>query len=211
MRVLCTALLALVLGACASQPSVSENQCRAGDWQTIGYQDGRSGYASTRLLDHQEACGEFQIYPERSAYLDGWHEGVEEFCTPGNGFSLGERGRALPTVCPATSRSGFVAAWEQGNDLYRAQKAVRNAERDVHYIEQRLIDLDREMIAVNAAQLNTDLSAEERVLLVADFRALVEERDQLEADLPIQLAELDRVRQNLALLERSPSFSQASY
>ena len=49
-----TALLAIaLLSGCAT---LSESQCAANDWQTVGYSDGARGQDSSRLLNHQNAC-----------------------------------------------------------------------------------------------------------------------------------------------------------
>ena len=54
----------LVLSGCAAKPSVSEYQCMAGDWQSIGYRDGSQGLARSQVLKHAEACGEYGVVPD---------------------------------------------------------------------------------------------------------------------------------------------------
>ena len=44
----------LTVAGCSGNPSVTESQCIAGDWQTVGYRDGVNGLRSTQLLQHQE-------------------------------------------------------------------------------------------------------------------------------------------------------------
>ena len=45
--------LAFALGGCAS---LSESDCRKGDWYGIGTSDGRNGYTPNRLSHHDKAC-----------------------------------------------------------------------------------------------------------------------------------------------------------
>ena len=108
MRALISLLTALaLLGGCASGGSVSENQCIAGDWQTMGYRDGAAGYRSSRLLKHQDACVEHGIVPDRNGYMLGWEQGAREFCQPNNGFDLGARGAGHNNICPVDIREAF--------------------------------------------------------------------------------------------------------
>ena len=89
------ALLAIaLLAGCAT---LSESQCAANDWQTVGYSDGVSGQDSSRLLKHQNACMKHGVTPDRMAYLVGWEEGVVRYCTPDNGFQQGQRGSGVGT------------------------------------------------------------------------------------------------------------------
>ena len=78
----------LAMSGCAT---LSESQCIASDWQTVGFRDGVSGTQSSQLLKHQNACVKHGIVPDRQAYLAGWDDGVEQYCQPRNGFAAGER------------------------------------------------------------------------------------------------------------------------
>ena len=104
MRRLCvlsclTVLLAL--GGCAT---LSESQCVASDWQSIGYRDGMNGTHHSQLFKHQNACVKHGVTPDREAYMAGWNEGVVQYCQPANGFAAGERGSAYANVCPEYRR-----------------------------------------------------------------------------------------------------------
>src|SRR5262245_23461795 len=113
----------LALAGCAST-TLSESQCRAGDWQTVGYRDGADGYASTRLLDHQDACVKRGIVPDRALYMAGWHAGVVAFCTPETGFSQGEQGAGYGRICPVELEPPFLDAYKDGRSLYLASSEV---------------------------------------------------------------------------------------
>ncbi len=196
---------ALVLGGCAGNPSVSENQCRAGDWQTIGFRDGANGFSSTRLLAHQEACGEFAIVPERTAYLKGWQDGLTSFCTADNGFNLGNRGASFNTVCARDMAEPFATAYHDGRQLYLARSEVNRLNRLINNKEARLDQLKQEIVGATTAQLVPDLTPEERIGLVAKLEQLISERAEIEEELPElerDLAaaeyELDRLDQTLA-------------
>jgi hypothetical protein len=175
----------VVLGAgCASTPSVSENQCRAGDWQTIGYRDGANGINSSRLLQHQEACGEFAIVPDRNLYLAGWEEGLSTYCTADNGFQQGLRGRALNSNCRDQLREPYAAAHADGRQLYVARRDVSRLQQTLQNQQNRLEQIKQEIIGVTTAQLAPDLTAEERLRLLSKLDDLADERAELKAEVP---------------------------
>ena len=195
--------IALVITGCAAKPTVSEHQCRAGDWQTIGYRDGAQGMSNTRLLIHQEACGAFGIVPEREEYLLGWRAGLENFCTADSGFQLGQRGAAMNNVCRNELREPFASAYADGRALYSARREVNQLSRRLVSHERRLEQIKQEMIGVTTAQLTPDLTVDERLRLLAKLNSLVDERVDLETQLPMVESSLAHAEDRLARLDRS--------
>ncbi len=194
----------LVLGVgCASSPTVSENQCRAGDWQTIGYRDGSNGLDSSRLLKHQEACGEFTIVPDRNLYLAGWGEGLVTFCTADNGFNQGVKGRALNAVCRGELLEPYASAHAEGRQLYVARSDVSCLQQTLHNQQSRLEQIKQEMIGVTTAQLQPDLTAEERLRLLSKLEDLADERAEIKAEMPRTEQALLQAEDHLALLDQS--------
>lgn len=198
-------LAVLVVGTvgCASRPSVSEYQCLAGDWQTIGFRDGASGLQSTRILAHQEACGAFNIIPDRQVYLSGWHEGVATYCEPSNGFALGARGAGHNNVCTGGLYTPFTSAYADGKTLYVARAEVNRLHDLLSRQEARLYEIKREMTNVATAQLNPTLTVEERVSLVAELGALADERSAIQTELPRLEQALVEKEQELASLTQN--------
>ncbi len=90
--------VSLFVGGCAT---LSESQCIASDWQSIGYNDGAAGRTSSQLLKHQNACVKHGVVPDREIYLAGWHQGVEVYAS-----SLGAMGqRSWPVPIRRTRAS----------------------------------------------------------------------------------------------------------
>lgn len=127
----------LALTGCQSG-SVSESQCLAGDWQSVGYRDGVHGLRSSELLEHDNACVKHGVYPDRDQYLIGWQQGIREYCEPDNGYAVGERGAGHNNVCPADQRDAFLAAYHDGRQLYLARVDVANLEQRIAQREARL-------------------------------------------------------------------------
>ena len=196
------AIVALGAG-CASAPTVTENQCRAGDWQTIGYRDGANGIDSARLLQHQEACGEFAIVPDRNLYLAGWQEGLLTYCTADNGFRHGLHGRVLNGNCRDELREPYASAHADGRQLYVARRDVSNLRQTLQNQQSRLDQIKQEIIGVTTAQLAPDLTAEERLRLLSKLDDLAGERAELKAQVPLTEQALLDAEDHLAQLDQT--------
>lgn len=198
-------VLALLLaGGCANR-SLSQHQCAAGDWQTVGYSDALQGYAQSRILTHQNACGRHQVIPDSTAYRAGWKEGIAEYCTAENGYDRGLAGHAYPTVCPAPHRAQYRAAYDNGRELFLARHEVQRLEQLIHRNERRIDTIGNQLIDSAAAQIDPTLTPKERVDLLTRTKSLLDERDRLQAELPdlnraldFAIADLDELEQQIA-------------
>lgn len=196
-------VMALVSLACANNASVSESQCAAGDWQTIGYRDGAVGTRSTRLLAHQDACVQHGVIPDRDEYMLGWKQGIAEFCDPNNAFEVGHSGQRHRNVCPPDQRQGFQQAYKEGRTLYLATAAVQNLERKLSNKRLRLETVKEEIVTTAAAQLNPALLPNTRIELLARIRRLNDEENRLTAEIPLLEEQLTLKAAELEALDRS--------
>ncbi|MFU8822501.1 MAG: DUF2799 domain-containing protein [Gammaproteobacteria bacterium] len=64
------AFIALALIALAGCASISEDECRAIDWRTVGYEDGATGQGVERLSSRRQACARHGVVPDLDAYPD---------------------------------------------------------------------------------------------------------------------------------------------
>ncbi len=191
--------------ACAHKPSVTESQCAAGDWQTIGYRDGALGYRASRLLEHQDACVPHGVTPDRAAYQLGWQEGIVEYCTPRNAYEIGLRGEQVEAVCPAPLRDAFVAAWDRGHRLCVARDRVVEIEQALASKTLRLDSIDAEMVMTVSAQLDPLLLPAHRIQLAARVKQLYDEKNRLKTEIPaleqeltIRTRELETLNEQMA-------------
>jgi hypothetical protein len=128
----CLVAAGAVAALAAGCASLSEDQCRQGDWAGIGQADGYAGYAMTRLQDHVEACGKLGITPNAAAYSRGRQTGLRGYCTSSRGFSEGRAGNSYAGVCPPELAPAFMAAYNDGR-IVNAAVTRRNTaanERD---------------------------------------------------------------------------------
>ena len=130
------AALAL-LSACAT---LSEDQCRAGNWYDIGVRDGAKGRDSDFIFEHARACNEFGVAPRAAPWREGREEGLKQYCTARNAYRIGQRGQSLNPVCPGDT-SRLEAANNRGQRWYDLERQIRDAEREIAEINNRLATL----------------------------------------------------------------------
>jgi len=194
---------AVVLAGCGGGATVSESQCYAGDWQTLGYRDGSNGLRSTQILEHQNACVPHGVVPDRTAYMAGWREGVVEYCRPSNGFDVGVQGYVYNNVCPDTQRLDFERAYRQGRELYLARVAVEDLQATIDQRYARLESIKTELVSTATRQMSPTLTPPERVDLLATTQRLLDERTAIDRELPQLHAALESSSRHLAELEAS--------
>lgn len=112
----------LCLAGCAT---LSKEECLRGDWYRIGWHDGARGYTQERLAQHVEACQEYRILPAQHVYVQGRQAGLAVYCTPQNGYIVGEAGADYAGVCPEAQDEAFRRAYLQGYVVHASEKAQR--------------------------------------------------------------------------------------
>jgi len=122
MRVPACLILPLMLLLLASCASMSDKECRAGNWQAVGQRDGAEGYSASRLNDHAEACGEFRIVPDSVAYERGRSQGLVSYCQPLVGRSKGVDGASYNNVCSGPAEVGFLRGHAVGRQIHDLKK-----------------------------------------------------------------------------------------
>ena len=117
-----------LLSGCATTPSLSPEQCQAGNWQQIGYADGMVGRSGAYFAKHLENCTPIPgSAPNRMLWEQGRQEGLKEFCTELNAYKLGREGYGWQPVCPLEGIEKLEEAYNQGRYYYLRQ-------RDMEYL-----------------------------------------------------------------------------
>ena len=136
---ICAALGFLTLASCAS---LSEETCKAGDWERIGFNDGVSGQSPDRIFTHARACNDYGIAPNKTLWAVGREEGLKLYCTPQNAYSEGADGDRLRPVCPLDERPPLLAQNERGLTWYRLGRDIDDAEDRIRQIYRLMNDLE---------------------------------------------------------------------
>ena len=108
-------LLALLfLAPLASCTTVSEEECRGGDWQAIGFQDGVDGRDTRFVENHTKACASVGVAPDIAEWEQGREEGLVVYCTPLRNYLLGRRGIVAKEICPAELQAMLTSENRRG-------------------------------------------------------------------------------------------------
>ncbi len=161
-------LLALVfLAGCNT---LSEKQCKQGDWFDIGLKDGMEGYGGDRLKKHSDACREYGVSANVPAYEKGRGEGLKSYCSPENAFRIGRTGGYYRGGCPAILETAFLRKFEAGKQLYEIESRVNRLYNEITDLEN---DMDKEKDVARRAQLRERIRDRQR------------ERDELQRRLTV--------------------------
>ncbi len=142
LRLLLAGLALTLLASCAT---LSEDQCRDGNWAAIGFSDGADGRPASWIAEHRKACAEFGVVPDAAAWAMGREQGLKQYCTPDNAYRIGSRGLTLAPVCPQAARAAMQPAYQHGRRFYDAGDDIADYRR-----EQR--DLEREIAALEGVK-----------------------------------------------------------
>ena len=191
------------LAGCAG--SLSENQCKANDWYTVGYADSSQGFDTSRLLRHDDACLDHGIVPDRAQYTAGWNAGIQQFCTPENGFDLGAHGSSYNRVCPSDLEPEFHAGYSNGRTLFIATNEVAQIESAIDQRSARIEEMQRDMQHAVDALIAPDTPTTDRLFLLERTKSLSEEQgrlrseiERLNAEAAVKRSRLESLRQSLA-------------
>lgn len=131
--ILWLAVAALSLQGCAS---LSEDECRATDWWTMGQKDGTLGLPSTAIAEHRDACAEHGVAPDRSAYEEGRQSGLMVYCTRFSGYQVGRNDQPYHAgVCGGELAEPFETGLRRG-------RLVLALETEAWSIRQRRQELE---------------------------------------------------------------------
>jgi hypothetical protein len=162
---------------------MSESECRAVDWRTIGYEDGVAGYPGDRIALHRKACAKYGVRPDLTLYQEGREQGLREYCQPSNGYRLGARGGGYGGICPADLEPAFVRAFDSGHQLYTLQSRVNNATAQLSAKRQELDRVQHGIVANAAAAVSSSSTDKDRADAVIDTAELAERAGRLKVEI----------------------------
>lgn len=160
--VIISAIAMVLLSGCAT---LSENQCRLGDWEGIGFSDGSNGYTLGRFEEHQKACAEYGVAPKLQEYQRGYEKGLAQYCVPSNGYVIGRQGKAYYGVCTGPGSDQFVQNYYAGKREYE--------------VKTRLDEISRKMDEIDKKLMKTDIDKKEKESLWYQRKDLEREKNTL--------------------------------
>ncbi len=176
--------LALFQAGCAT---MNQDQCLAGDWARVGYEDGAGGAPRSRLDDHAKACAAYGVRPDAATYLDARERGLTRYCTPPRGFTEGRLGHKYFDVCPPAVARGFLVGYDDGLRVHSADEYRDEISDDVRRFDRRIDDIENELDDIRDRLDDGTLDASTR-------RSLEDARRNLRRDLRAERSNRDQAR-----------------
>jgi Protein of unknown function (DUF2799) len=192
MRLTCLllAFCVVMLAACSSTATMSQNECSAIDWRTIGYEDGVAGRSGAQIGAHRRACAKYGITPDLEAYRLGRAEGLREFCQPHNGYRAGVTGAPYHDVCPADLAARFLAQYQAGHELYVHEQRVHAADAQLTVKRAEIARLEDALARSGLRAIKETSTLDQRAQALLDARQYAERIGRLKAE----VAQLERDR-----------------
>ena len=132
--------LLLPLIALAGCDPISEDECRAGNWQERGFADGQAGRSVAVLEKYTEICGGFGITPMRDIYLAARTQGLGLYCTPANAYDIGRNGNRINAVCPVDQAKRMAPAFRKGARYHDLTEEMDAIDREISSLKAQLAE-----------------------------------------------------------------------
>ena len=155
---------------------MSEQDCRAGDWEAVGRADGARGALGNEVERHQKACARHEVTVNEDAWRAGYARGLEAFCTPKGGYLAGRDGQRYHDVCfGLDGEDAFRVAYGEGQQVHKLLGEIRELRRLQSDLEMAALsgaysDYDTNDIRMRAAQVEVVLQSREWELDALDKR-----------------------------------------
>ena len=190
-------LLASLLGGCAS---MNQTECLNADWYAIGRIDGEKGASRDELLQRSDACAKHAIVPDKTAYQEGYDHGIEDFCTPANGYENGRKGYNYKGACPADLEGSFLLGYQQGKTMYVAQRRVAEYDNAIQERAQQVNNMGYQIYRYEEILASRDTTDQERQEALLRIRYLQRDTQYLRREIyDLQYGREDAARQVMEL------------
>lgn len=161
-RFLLLSVSAIGIASCAP---ISEDECRGGDWGSIGLADGKKGRYASILDKYAETCAEFGVAPNRDVYLIARTAGLKFYCTPENAYKIGRQGDRLNNVCEPEIQQSIRPAYNKGHKYHEITERMEK-------IDDRIDELHDQLSAIRSQEATPDLDTQALVIKsrISDLR-----------------------------------------
>lgn len=206
----------IMLAGCATE-KMTPGTCAASDWYAVGFSDGTAGKQMDAVNRISAQCFDLGFQIDTDLYQRGRMDGLVSFCTPQNGFSIGESGGSYNGACAYNDEGLFLASLEEGRErrsfvsaVDSAISALESAENDIDRIDEKITTFEIEISQFDAGvRPNTDVGYNLRRIdeLRRERSDILRRRiPDLRADLAIAERELDAYERDFALRQQARAY-----
>jgi len=179
-----------LLSGCAT---MNKNECLTADWYAIGFEDGARGESTSYLSTRRQACAEYGVTPDFSAYQKGRGLGIREYCTPANGFARGQDGQTPAIACPADMAAAFTQAYQDGLIVYEAASRLRRTQSDIYQQQDRISKIKGAIDAAEKRLVSEGIRSTQRKEFLSTIKSL--NKDLVNANTDLLLLEQQQYKQ----------------
>ncbi|HWJ88071.1 MAG TPA: DUF2799 domain-containing protein [Pelagibacterium sp.] len=126
---------ALLLASCAT---LTKEQCQAGDWRSIGFNDGSRGRPANYVSNHVDACAEYGISLDNALYQAGRSDGLGSYCRLSTAETTGRRGERYYGVCEGPVGAAFARVHRAGEAVYEAKSELSSLDSEIDGLMRQL-------------------------------------------------------------------------
>lgn len=144
-------LICFLAAVGCSQSPLSETQatCQSTDWYERGRQDGATGIQS-RAEKHKVSCESHFNAEAEALYMNGFHGGLTEYCSPENAFQIGQMGGPLENQCPELMKEAFKQGYKKGAESRKLKSKNQELARKIQSLSKEaasrgISSIDREL------------------------------------------------------------------
>ncbi|BCE02050.1 DUF2799 domain-containing protein [Marinicellulosiphila megalodicopiae] len=193
----------LVLNGCKT---LNKDECKTGDWETIGYEDGLRGELRSRVGQHREACAKHGVKIDLQSYNAGYDSGLTLYCQASNGYKMGLSGRVYNSVCPVELEADFLLGYHEGRDIYDLKRQLTQIEQTLINNTKSIETADTQIKLYKNEMLLDSTTAERRLQLWELIETENIKIDELEQNRTELEDELDVIKQEIDTNVSSTSF-----
>jgi len=188
---------ALLISSCST---LNKDECKAANWESIGYEDGTKGYPASRVGQHRSACAEYGIQPNLKNYTTGRKKGLSHFCIPSTAYNRGTRGYHYNGVCAGYNEKEFLNAYHDGKEVYKARSILSQMKNDYRKEERYIISLERELHEKEHIIVNGRLTKVKALILLNETKDIAEELGKAKSNLLLLEEDISRQSQHMSYL-----------
>lgn len=179
MRLILAAIgfgLCLFLAACST---MSEAECRAGDWRSAGISDGERGLPPSWGERAAQACARYGVTLDQSAYEAGRQAGVGAYCTLDRAERDGIAGRRYYNVCTGEVGRSFERVYYAALDIAEIDEQLDRIDDSLSRLYARIGNLPPEQQEAIIAQGESNRANLEGQRTAAEARLFSIKRQEL--------------------------------
>jgi hypothetical protein len=173
------ALSMMILSGCST---ISEEECKIGDWYSIGVNDGKAGKNHDAFRSYQKECADVGVVPDFKTYQQGHQQGLVFYCDYEHGIEHGRSGASYNTLCTGKLEPEFRRGYQQGRIWFQAKSRLDEIKSAYAQVQNSISNYQRE-IERNNQLIVQEPDANRRAALLYRNESLRRDIERMSTDL----------------------------